>query len=523
MSDSSHRPRATLTVTGGALNGQRFELHDRLTIGRRPENSVQLPDRLVSRFHAAIDWSKEGYYIEDLGSRAGTVVNGWPAWGRVPLPAHAQILVGGSTLVFEQWTGSAEVPTPEAQQPTTVLSLDATQGLTVLNPDEDPARLSAQLSILLSANRSMSSELVPERLFDKILDSLFQAYPAQQAVVLTYNEPTGQLVVKRSREAAGQGVSTQFSHTIADRAFRERVGVLTADAASDQRFDRRASIAAQGIRSVMCAPLLYQKECLGVIYVDSRSALEAFDESDLRLLNGLAATAASALRTANLIGHLQDTATDTLLRLSLAADYRDDETGSHIQRMSHYTAEICYQLGLSEGQAEAMRIAATMHDVGKIGIPDDILKKPGKLSDEEFDVMKRHPVIGGEILSNPSSELMRLAREIALSHHERFDGAGYPSGLKGEEIPLSGRIVAVADVFDAISCDRVYRPAMPLDKALRIIEESSGSHFDPRIVEAFFARKQDILHIKKTFTPDIGKESSESTGVHFVGPWLSQS
>lgn len=190
---------------------------------------------------------------------------------------------------------------------------------------------------------------------------------------------------------------------------------------------------------------------------------------------------------------------EAVFRLARAAEFRDPETGAHIQRMAHYSKLIANGIGLDSAQQELILEAAPMHDVGKLGTPDAILLKPGKLTPEEFAVMKQHATIGWEILSDSSAPTLRCAAEIAYSHHEKFDGSGYPRALKGEEIPLFGRIVAVADVFDALTSARPYKPAWEFDRAWAFIRDNRGSHFDPRCADAFLARREEVLAIRARF------------------------
>lgn len=200
------------------------------------------------------------------------------------------------------------------------------------------------------------------------------------------------------------------------------------------------------------------------------------------------------------------------LRLVCAADSRDDgETGSHIRRLGLYSELLAKNLGWSEEQAEEIRIAAPMHDIGKIGIPDHILRKPGKLTETEFDIMKLHPEIGGRILSNSSSSLVQMAREICLGHHEKWDGSGYPSGSAGDEIPLSARIVAIVDVFDALIHKRVYKDEMEVDAAIDLMLKGRGSHFDPHALDCFVALKAEMAEIAFDFSNPVGDEPLEAT------------
>lgn len=192
---------------------------------------------------------------------------------------------------------------------------------------------------------------------------------------------------------------------------------------------------------------------------------------------------------------------ETIHRLTSAAEYKDDETGDHIKRIGDYTAVIAKQIGFSPDEIENLLYAAPMHDIGKIGVPDRILLKPGKLDDEEWEIMKKHTDIGAQILKGSSAEYIKLAELIAYSHHERWDGTGYPLGLAGEDIPLAGRIVAVVDVFDALVSERPYKLAFSLEKAFAIIESEKGVHFDPKVVDAFFEVKDQIIDIYNSASP----------------------
>lgn len=194
---------------------------------------------------------------------------------------------------------------------------------------------------------------------------------------------------------------------------------------------------------------------------------------------------------------------DTLYRLSVAAEYRDEDTAGHIKRIAHYSAEISRQMGLPASLVNDIYYASPLHDVGKIGIPDNILLKPGKLSPEDWEIMKSHTIIGARILGNADSRLMQIAEQIAISHHERFDGSGYPKGLKGSQIPLVGRIVALADVFDALTSKRIYKPVYSNEYSLEYIAQAAGKQFDPEVVDAFMRGIDNILKIQASFKDEL--------------------
>lgn len=199
---------------------------------------------------------------------------------------------------------------------------------------------------------------------------------------------------------------------------------------------------------------------------------------------------------------LKRTRLQVIQRLGRASEYKDNETGMHVMRMSHYSKVIALAHGFSEDAAEKLLHAAPMHDIGKIGIPDSIMLKPAKLTEEEFAIMRRHPEIGAEILGESDSDLIDLAKVVALTHHEKWDGTGYPKGLKGEEIPIEGRIVALADVFDALTSKRPYKEAWPIEKAMDFIREQKDKHFDPKLVDVFELELPAILEIKNRWVDD---------------------
>jgi len=188
---------------------------------------------------------------------------------------------------------------------------------------------------------------------------------------------------------------------------------------------------------------------------------------------------------------------EIIRRLGLAAEYKDNETGMHVIRMSYYCKVMAAAIGMSDQEVELILNASPMHDIGKIGIPDIILGKPGKLDAQERAIMEQHTEIGAKIIGEHHNPLLDMARAVALTHHEKWDGTGYPQGLKGDNIPLAGRIVAVADVFDALVSERPYKKAWPVEKAVAEIKKESGKHFDPRLVDVFVANLDEIIKLSQ--------------------------
>lgn len=201
---------------------------------------------------------------------------------------------------------------------------------------------------------------------------------------------------------------------------------------------------------------------------------------------------------------------DTIHRLALAAEYKDEDTGDHLVRMSRYCALIAVEVGLADKEVQSILYASPMHDIGKIGIPDKILLKNGRLTDDEFDLMKTHTTIGAKILSDSSADILQVAEKIARTHHEKWNGKGYPEGLAGEKIPIEGRIVALPDAFDALTSRRPYKDPYPVEVAAGIIREERGKHFDPQIVDAFMDNFPKVVEIRNEVGADAAVDGAFS-------------
>jgi putative two-component system response regulator len=222
-----------------------------------------------------------------------------------------------------------------------------------------------------------------------------------------------------------------------------------------------------------------------------------FDRNIENLILSVTSQAAVAIRNARLIRKVKEAHLDTILRLSVAAEFRDDDTSEHLRRMTTYSVIVAKNLGLGESEVELIKYAAPMHDIGKIGIPDSILFKPGNLTRVEWEEMKKHTIYGAQILEGSDSEIMKASSVVALNHHERWDGNGYPRGLKKDAIPLLGQIVSIADVFDALASKRCYKEAYDLSNAVREIRDASGTSFGKHIVDAFLnglSEIEEVLH-----------------------------
>jgi putative two-component system response regulator len=283
------------------------------------------------------------------------------------------------------------------------------------------------------------------------------------------------------------------------RAEHRDVAVLMATGTNDRGI--ADAVLAAGAYGYLLKPFRRNEVAINVANALRRRGLEIENREYRGRLELLVAERTGALREAverleASEWELTRSREETIQRLSLAIEFRSHETGEHVERIGINAARIAGRLGLDERHCEMIRLAAVLHDVGKIGIPDAILLKPGPLNGAERRQIEQHPEIGHRLLAGSGSELLELAAQIAWSHHERFDGGGYPRGLAGEDAPLEGRITAVADVFDALTHDRVYRPALPLDQALEIMRAGRGRQFDPDVLDAFMDLLGDMLEIE---------------------------
>jgi response regulator RpfG family c-di-GMP phosphodiesterase len=233
-----------------------------------------------------------------------------------------------------------------------------------------------------------------------------------------------------------------------------------------------------------------------IIYVDGANELNMFDKD---LLNIFCSNVAVAFDNISLAHELERTQKEVVERIGAVAETRSEETGNHVRRVAEYSFLLARASGMSEREAQTLKEASPMHDIGKVGIPDSILNKPGKLTAEEFEIMKKHAEIGKELLSGSSSRLLDISAIVAHEHHERYDGGGYPRGLKGDEIHVYGRITAIADVFDALGSTRCYKRNWPMEEVFAYMAEQRGKQFDPELIDIFLVLRDKLLEIHESF------------------------
>jgi putative nucleotidyltransferase with HDIG domain len=350
----------------------------------------------------------------------------------------------------------------------------------------------SQLRALMNVGQVMNSSLGLRRVLEEVMDSLIALMRAERGFLML-REPNGELNVRIARGIAQinlEGEAFKVSRSVVRKVIDSNAPVLTTNAQADPRFDAQMSIALYQLRSILCVPLKLKHELIGVLYVDNRAHTGRFTENDLELISAFADQAAVAIDSARMFEDLQESHRElerayqaTLEGWVRALDLRDKETEGHTQRVTILTYRLARSMGVRDEALVHLTRGALLHDIGKMAIPDGILLKPGELTLEERELIKKHPVYAYEMLR--PIDFLVPALDIPYCHHERWDGTGYPRGLKGEEIPFAARIFPVIDVWDALTSDRPYRKALPYQEVRQRIQADSGKHFDPRVVDAF--------------------------------------
>ena len=351
-----------------------------------------------------------------------------------------------------------------------------------------------RMDALMNVGSAINSSLGLKRVLEEVMDSLITLMNAHRGFLMLKDE-NGNLSVRLARDAQHRDLTEDaftISRTITRRVVKNGEAVLTTNAQVDPRFEEQASIAAYHLLSILCAPLKLKDELIGVIYVDNPAQAGIFQNDDLQLISSFANQAAVAIDNARLIDQLQASNQDleeayqaTLEGWVHALDLRDKETEGHTIRVTEITERLARSMGVEEAELVHIKRGALLHDIGKMGIPDGVLLKPGALTPEERMLIEKHPIYAYEMLS--PIKFLQPALDIPYCHHEKWDGSGYPRGLRGEDIPLAARIFAVADVWDALVSNRPYRKGLLPADVRKKIREQAGIHFDPHVVDAFLS------------------------------------
>lgn len=341
-----------------------------------------------------------------------------------------------------------------------------------------------QLSILMEFGKVINKTKSLDDVLESMAHFAKEILQADRCSIFVYNKEKDELWSKVAHEVHPIHISAQKG--VAGYAALSKETQIVVDAYNDYRFnseiDKTTGYLTQTILSV---PLLdNQDQTIGVFQALNKK-VSIFTNVDAELLLLISNYAASAIENAILYDRLRDTQTKIINKLASAAEFKDQETSKHTKRVGLYSALLAEQYGLSRDEISKIELAAPMHDAGKIGIADKILLKQDKLTNEEFEVMKMHTKLGHDLLFDEENEYLKAAALIALEHHEKWDGTGYPQGKKGEEISVFGRIVAIADVFDALISRRPYKAPWSFEKAHKHLQHNSGTHFDPTLIDLF--------------------------------------
>jgi putative nucleotidyltransferase with HDIG domain len=351
-----------------------------------------------------------------------------------------------------------------------------------------------QVGALVGVGSAINSSLGLNRVLETVMDTLIALMNAERGFLML-SEPTGELKIRIARGIDNVNLNEDafvISKTVVRRVSESGEAVLTTNAQEDPRFGEQLSVAAYHLLSILCAPLKIKDELIGVIYVDNRAHTGIFNTDDLGMISAFANQAAVAIDNARLFDDLQESNAEleiayqaTLEGWVRALDMRDKETEGHTQRVTTLTQRLALSMGVDEDALLHITRGALLHDIGKMAIPDGILLKPGELTPEERLLIQKHPVYAYQMLS--PIKFLLPALDIPYCHHEKWNGSGYPRGLKGDAIPFAARIFSVVDVWDALVSDRPYRKGLDPAYVKKSILEQSGSHFDPCVVDAFFA------------------------------------
>jgi len=470
---------------------------------------IVLDDSSVSRRHAEVRATPNGWRVRDLGSTNGTFINGTRLGpGEWPVRAHDILRCGNVTLVVDLLCEGKEEDETSTNPDKLLVEAtasrtweDALQGI-AFDSKQSP-RPGQQLLALLRAGHHLVHLDSEDDLLHTILNDAVSTLDAQRGAIVLAEGPNGPLRLRALASGHSQVPSRPgFSQNLAQRSFSRGESVLCCSVEEDPELVGARSIAEGAMASVVCVLLRTPRKKLGVLHLDRGPMQEPFTKEDLHLADAMAAHVSAGIESAQLLRKQRELFYSTITILAQAVELRDTYTGGHTARVTEYSYLLGQHLDLPTDDLHLIRIGTPLHDIGKIGIDDSILRKPGKLTPMEFEEMKKHTTKGAKILEQVPDLVSVIP--IVRSHHERWDGQGYPDGLKGEAIPRLARIVAVADAFDAMTSDRPYRAGMAPEAAFAEVEKQKGKQFDPQLAAAFVAIRQKVIQEMQSETKKIG-------------------
>ncbi len=508
---------ACLTISTVATPTRSWSSATQLRIGRLPDLEIVIDDVSISRRHAEFILGDEGWVLHDLGSMNGTYLNGV----RIGRTSHRirqgdAIRVGNIEMRIDTLQGQPRTIRIGGQRAVHVEATskrtwdEAVDGFEL--SDDRWQRDGKAFLQLMRAGYRLAHTASPEEQLQRVLDEALTFFKAQRAGIFVADSDNQLALRTTSTFEGAQPTERVLCRTPAARALAGKESVLFKNCQESKELKASGSVSRGTVASIICAVLRTPEQTFGVLHLDRGIFQEPFTETDLYLADSLAAALAIGLERIQMIDRQQELFLHTVTALAQAVEMRDTYTGDHTHRVTTYALVLAEELGISPEQRNFLRAAAALHDIGKIGIDDQILRKPGRLSDEEFRQMKTHVTRGWEIIQMVPG--LSWALPVVRGHHERWDGTGYPDGLKGEGIPLLARIVAVADAFDAMTSDRPYRRGMTPAVAFAELESGAGRQFDPQCVAAFVRarpRIEDLMNQEKSFRQEAERETGTIT------------
>lgn len=483
----------------GDVKGKLWESESLLRAGRLGTLEIVLDDSSVSRRHAEVRNVDNGWWVRDLDSTNGTYVNG-VRLGNGERQLHSRDIVQfGKVAMMVEIVEASDTPSNAGSDQILVEASTSSsweEGFQRLAFDRNHCpRAGDQLLALLRAGHHLVTTESEDELLHSILNDAVSVLDAQRGAIVLADGPDGGLRLRALASGKGEAPGRfHFSKKLAQRSFGRGESILCCSVEDDAELKGAVSIADGAMASVLCVLLRTPRKRLGVLHLDRSYWQKAFTEDDLHLADALAAHVSAGIEMASLLRRQRDLFLNTITILAQAVELRDEYTGGHTARVTNYSLLLATKLGLSTKDIDLVRIGTPLHDIGKIGIDDEILRKPGKLTEAEYEIMKTHTVKGAAIISTIPD--LHPVMPIVRSHHERWDGRGYPDKLEGENIPLLARIVAVADAFDAMTSNRPYhadKKGKPPEVAFEEVRAMAGKQFDPQCAQAFLDIQKDIM------------------------------
>ena len=503
----------SLTLTAG----------ESAVIGRNSEATLQVHDSAMSRLHCRLEYVGGKLILTDLNSSNGTFVNGQRISGPTELVQGTLFTIGDHSFRINFSPDSVRLPAPTSVDTVQVHDdggaddFDNNSAMIAKKVDVSRGpllgheingldfRTAERLNTVCTFANKVFAATDEKAILEEATRAALRISGARQCAAVLLHQSSNLLnpVCCYNSDGDCTAGGLNISSTVVRHVIHSGESVITANASADERFALGMSIALNSISSVICVPLAGQEGVIGAFYADNRAGDPPFEEQDMKIMAAVAHQAAVAVERSRLEQDLEHLFFGSVHALAASIEAKDRYTKGHSERVTCYALLLADALGVEKQERTTVELAGLLHDVGKIAVPESVLRSPNRLTDEEFRLIKLHPVQGAEIISK-MPELSRLTSirkvaEAAKHHHERYDGTGYPDGLVGKKIPLVSRILAIADTFDAITSTRTYRPGQSPEKAIEILLEGAGTQFDPQMPSLFaeLSEKGALAHLER--------------------------